>query len=60
MTSSFLDQNAVTMVDLMLNDLCRPAGEGLDPGLKGLILPPNLDGLIPAAFPGVLILVSAP
>ena len=41
-----LNQNSVTMIHLMLNDLRRPAGEVLDARLhfQGLIL--HLDGLI--------------
>ena len=44
-----LNQNAVAMVDLMLDNLGRPAGERLDPGLKLLILPLYLDDLISLA-----------
>ena len=33
------------MVDLVLDDLRRPAGEGLQPLLKFLVLPAHLDGL---------------
>ena len=33
------------MVDLVLDDLRRPAGEGLDALLKALVLPADLDGL---------------
>ena len=39
------------MVDLMLNDLRRPAGERLDARLELLILPLHLDGLKPPRFP---------
>jgi len=46
------DQDAVAVVDLMLDDLGGPAGEGLDPGLEGLILPADLDLLKPLCFPG--------
>ena len=35
------------MVDLVLDDLRRPAGEGLQPLLKFLVLPAHLDGLPP-------------
>ena len=38
------------MIDLVLDDLCRPAGEGLDAGLELFILPLHLDG--PVAFAG--------
>lgn len=34
------------MVDLMLDDLSRPAGEGLQAGLEGFILVFDLDGTI--------------
>ena len=39
------------MVNLMLNDLRRPAGERLDARLELLILPLHLDGLITLCFP---------
>jgi hypothetical protein len=35
------------VVDLVMDDLSGPAGEGLDPGLKLLVLPLHLDALIP-------------
>ena len=38
------------MVDLVLNDLCRPAGKGLEPRLEFLILPLHLNGLEPLRF----------
>ena len=38
-------QYTFTVVDLVLNDLRRPAGEGLAPRLKFLVLPLHLDGL---------------
>ena len=37
------------MVDLVLDDLRRPASEGLDPGLELLVLPLHLNGLIALA-----------
>lgn len=49
---SVSDQNAVAVVDLMLDDLGRPAGEGPDPGLEGLVLPAYLDLLKPPGLPG--------
>ena len=39
------------MVNFVLDDLGRPAGEGLDAGLELLILPLNLDRLIAFARP---------
>ena len=39
------------MVDLMLNDLRRPAGERLDARLKLLVLPLYLDSLVTLRFP---------
>ena len=39
------------MVDLVLDDLRRPAGEGFQPGLELLVLPLDLDGLEPFRFP---------
>ena len=39
------------MVDLVLDDLSRPAGEGFQPGLEFFILPLDLDGLEPFRFP---------
>jgi hypothetical protein len=39
------------VVDLVLDDLRRPAGKGLAAGLEALILPLHLDGLKPFGFP---------
>ena len=39
------------MVDLVRNDLRRPAGERLDARLELLILPLHLDGLVALCFP---------
>ena len=39
------------MVDLVLDDLGCPAGEGLQPGLELFVLPLDLDGLEPFRFP---------
>ena len=39
------------MVDLVLDDLRRPAGKGLEPGLELFILPLHLDDLEPLRFP---------
>ena len=39
------------MVDLVLDDLRRPAGEGFQPGLEFFVLPLDLDGLEPLRFP---------
>ena len=47
-----LYQDSVAMVDLMLNNLGRPAGEGLNAGLKFLVLPLNLNRLISLALTG--------
>ena len=44
-------KNPLAMVDFVLNDLRRPAGERLDARLELLILPLHLDGLIPLCFP---------
>lgn len=33
------------MVQLVLDDFRRPAGEGFQPGLEFFVLPPDLDGL---------------
>ena len=41
----------LAMVDLMLNDLRRPAGERLDARLKLLVLPLYLDSLVTLRFP---------
>ena len=38
------------MVNFALDDLCRPAGEGLDPGLELFVLPPDFDGLVALAL----------
>lgn len=38
------------MVNLMLNDLCRPASESSDSGLELDDLPLHFDGLIAFAF----------
>ena len=35
------------MVDLVLDDLGRPAGEGFQPDLEILVLVPHLDGAVP-------------
>ena len=50
---SFLasDQNAVAVVDLVLYDLRRPAGEGLEADLKLFVLPLNLDTAEALRFP---------
>src|SRR5699024_2191978 len=37
-----LNHNPLTVVELVLDDLGRPAGEGLDPLLETFILPPHL------------------
>ena len=49
---NLLDQNSVTMIYFMLNDLCRPAGEVFRARLhlQGLIL--HLDSFISLAFTG--------
>ena len=44
-----LNQDPVAMVYLMLDDLCRPAGEGFDAGPEISGLPPDLDRLPPFA-----------
>ena len=46
------DQNTIAMVNFMLNDLCRPAGEGFQPGLEVQILIADLDFLIAFGFSG--------
>ena len=46
------DQHAVAVVDLVLDDLGRPALKILYPGLEMLRLPPDLDLLVPGAFAG--------
>lgn len=40
------------MADLALGDPCRPAGEGLEAGLKAVILVLDLDGLLPLGLSG--------
>ncbi len=45
------DQNAVTVVDLMLDDLSSPAGKGFEPFLKGFVLIPHFDGTVPFCLP---------
>ena len=47
----FLDEDAVAVIDLMLDDLRRPAGERFNARLELLILPLHLDGLITLCFP---------
>ena len=47
-----LDQNTVTVIDLMLDNLGCPAGEGLQPGLELHILIADLDGLPALRFAG--------
>lgn len=47
------------MVYLMLDDLCRPVGEGLEPLLKFFILIAYLDGL-PALCPADTLKGQAP
>ena len=37
------------MINLMLDNLCRPAGKGFDTGLELFVLPPNFDGLVTLA-----------
>ena len=49
---AILYQNAVAVVDLVLDDLGCPALEILDPGLEILRLPTDLDLLPAPAFPG--------
>ena len=44
-----LYQYTVAMVDLVLNDLSSPAGEGFDTSLEFLVLPLDFDGLKPLA-----------
>ena len=39
------------MVDFMLNDLRRPAGERFNARLELLVLPLHLDGLVTLRFP---------
>ena len=39
------------MIDLVLNDLRRPAGERFNARLELLVLPLHLDGLITLCFP---------
>ena len=40
------------MIDFVLDDLCRPAGEGFEASLKPLVLILHLDGLPALGFPG--------
>ena len=40
------------MVDLVLDDLCRPAGERFDAGLEFFVLPLHFDGLPALCGPG--------
>ena len=49
-----LNQYSIAMVDLVLDDLCRPAGKGLDAGfaVHGLVL--HLDALVALCFPHAL------
>ena len=46
------DQDAAAVVDLMLDDLGRPAGEGFEPNLEAVILIPHLDGAVSFRLPG--------
>jgi hypothetical protein len=46
------DEDAVAVVDFMLDDLGSPATEGFDPGLEGLVLPTDFDFLITHRFSG--------
>lgn len=43
----YLNDEALAVVDLMLDDLGCPAGEGFQPLLKLLVLPAHLDGTPP-------------
>ena len=56
MTCSFSispsNQNTVTVVHLVLDDLGGPAGEGFDPFLELLVVPADLDLLIALTLPG--------
>ena len=47
---AFSYENPFAVVDLVLDDFCSPAAEGLEPGLKLLILPLHLDGVEPLCF----------
>lgn len=38
-------QDPLAVVDFMLDDLCCPAGKGLEPWLELLVLPLHFDGL---------------
>jgi len=49
-TRRFLNQNAVAVVDLMLDDLSRPALEGFQAGLQLQILVFYFDFAIPLCF----------
>ena len=46
------NQNSLAVVDLVLDELGRPAGEGLEAGLKLLVLILNLDRLPAFGLPG--------
>ena len=46
------DQNTVTMIHLVLDDLGGPAGEGFDPLPELLVVPADLDLLIALTLPG--------
>ena len=45
----WLNPEPITVVDLMLNDLGGPAGEGLDTDSKSLVLPVDLNGTVTSA-----------
>ena len=45
------DQNAVAVVNFMLDDLSSPAGKGLQTDLKGIILITHFDGAISLGLP---------
>ena len=46
------DDDALAVVDLVLDNLGRPAGEGLNPLLEFFVLPADLDGLPPPGSAG--------
>ena len=46
----FSDDNTLAMVDLMLDNLCGPAGEGFQSRLELFVLVLHLDGLPAARF----------
>ena len=50
--SEGLYQYTIAMINLVLDDLRGPAGEGFDPNLELLVLPLHLDGLIALAGAG--------